>query len=771
EIIFVDKLGVHKGADIHINPVEAVKDAWVEDAFFRPVIVRMGGAARLDLSVWTNLKLEYELVNKDTGISSRKVFDIPSYIKEFENKEDEKERCWIAASELLKGRYGTTFNLAKIEELARYYQDSLEWDARDHKSSIHAYNFTESEYLKDIHGEAKEKLQELLTAAYDLEGLFRLGRRHIQETLRGYLIYSPIDAQGNWRWGPFDRIVEEINQKDGTVEKEIPGLKKLEFVGVWGGCLRFKAQMEFPEPGLYEYNPGVFFMPLFEPNQWKEDIMRDEWDSEGYLWAVASGDMMICYGKKEVKHEYIGAIAENGRIKAVSLSGLSEKEVQKWIIRINKFLPELAEALSDDISAIASYFSNQPESKWLKFVEKLTFENVKEEVERLKQAIGLGRGDPARTADGLPLSKEEAVELQNKIAGRYSLDLTAALTDDELIHKLNIQGTLREQALRFTLKYIVRANLLAGPPIHLDNNRLILGSNFKFNGKQHIYISEIVINNSAELSRTINHEIGASLGLMHWLNRRLENLGVSSILKFRTGALRNNYPLKRYSGNGAARNRPTRVKRTGKEEVPSDLITLIRGINRNNVPSSVKEKILREFVLLALRGYKIAALLSLYTETFRDMSEDAKEDEAVKARAKRILCFINGFCEAGHISTKDIDMLYGRAINNLNKLPDNLRMIEGLNPSKAETLLRDNLTSALVILQKNFGLLDKDGMTEALYRIRSIATFTKWKHFLKLIDHYSPADSYYDFDIWYMAKAGKLKYIAVLTHEVMHNVF
>ncbi|MDD5655095.1 MAG: 6-phosphofructokinase, partial [Candidatus Omnitrophica bacterium] len=88
----------------------------------------------------------------------------------------------------------------------------------------------------------------------------------------------------------------------------------------------------------------------------------------------------------------------------------------------------------------------------------------------------------------------------------------------------NIQGTLREQALRFTLKYIVRANLLAGPPIHLDNNRLILGSNFKFNGNKYIYLTSTVIDNPAELARTVIHEIGASLRLPHNVNLRLEKL-------------------------------------------------------------------------------------------------------------------------------------------------------------------------------------------------------------------------------------------------------
>ena len=132
--------------------------------------------------------------------------------------------------------------------------------------------------------------------------------------------------------------------------------------------------------------------------------------------------------------------------------------------------------------------------------------------------------DPARTADGLPLSKEEALQLEKEIVARHSLDRAVTLTADELIKSLNIQGTIREKALRFTLKYIVRANLLTGPPITLDNNRVILGSALKINSKRFVYLSNAVIIEPASLARTLIHEIGACVGLPHGVNRWLENL-------------------------------------------------------------------------------------------------------------------------------------------------------------------------------------------------------------------------------------------------------
>jgi hypothetical protein len=123
-------------------------------------------------------------------------------------------------------------------------------------------------------------------------------------------------------------------------------------------------------------------------------------------------------------------------------------------------------------------------------------------------------GDPARTADGLPLSRDEAARVAGIIALLNSNGSTAALSVDELFNKLQITGSIRANILRFILKYAVRANLLTGPPVLLSGlkiTRLILGSAYRSNGAKYIYIADYLLDNPIELGRTVMHEIGASL--------------------------------------------------------------------------------------------------------------------------------------------------------------------------------------------------------------------------------------------------------------------
>ncbi|MCK9604300.1 MAG: hypothetical protein M0R66_08090, partial [Candidatus Omnitrophica bacterium] len=129
--------------------------------------------------------------------------------------------------------------------------------------------------------------------------------------------------------------------------------------------------------------------------------------------------------------------------------------------------------------------------------------------------------DAACTADGLPLSEAEKIETQQILQRLYTRELTAG----ELVFRLGLKGTLREKIIRFIFKYLVRANLITGPPVVLHNGRKVLGSVTILRNQKTIYLAKQVFASPYTLVRTLFHEFGAYCYLWHWLNKILELAG------------------------------------------------------------------------------------------------------------------------------------------------------------------------------------------------------------------------------------------------------
>ncbi|MDD4908217.1 MAG: hypothetical protein PHJ00_04060, partial [Candidatus Omnitrophica bacterium] len=260
--------------------------------------------------------------------------------------------------------------------------------------------------------------------------------------------------------------------------------------------------------------------------------------------------------------------------------------------------------------------------------------------------------DAACTEDGLPLSSEEAAQLRGRLSGSYAFGSAIALTADELGNMLNIQGTTRERAVKYILKYIVRANLLTGPPVKLENGRVILSSNIIIEDQKFIYLAQGIC--ARKLSRTIIHEFGASVGLPHWLNAKLENIAGLFVSDRSKAVSSQTIEQKVYPQPGGAlyahidRISPVYKRRNNLNAIKKDLRQKISRLEKFGSDTGalnkkfVKAKTLLKFVNAKLQRIEKEALsLSLREEFFRMLAVSReqylrifKENPKASARAR-----------------------------------------------------------------------------------------------------------------------------------------
>ncbi|MCX5701739.1 MAG: methyltransferase domain-containing protein, partial [Candidatus Omnitrophica bacterium] len=159
--------------------------------------------------------------------------------------------------------------------------------------------------------------------------------------------------------------------------------------------------------------------------------------------------------------------------------------------------------------------------------------------ERRNQPFGMPYNaglDTSRTKDG------ERVLDTKQLYQNISDYLEARITKEEALKRAGLSGTVSGIIFRFILTYIVKANLITGPPITLTNGQVVLGAVVIINNQKYIYIAtQYTLTTPTELAKditkTLIHEIGAYFGISHTINKKLENLTQLRVLPTVAGGI------------------------------------------------------------------------------------------------------------------------------------------------------------------------------------------------------------------------------------------